>query len=134
MSKKGCETIPPRHRCRGRCKSQRIIGKIPMATDYMPWGMGSGPQETTVIVFEEIEALRLVDLEELTQEEAASKMGVSRKTLWKDLQLARKKLVSALINGHAIRIEGGSYILKEEETTCQEKTEQGPYGQTETEE
>jgi len=61
---------------------------------------------------EELEALRLVDLEDLTQEEAAARMGVSRKTLWNDLQRARKKVINALVNGYEIRIEGGDYILK----------------------
>jgi predicted DNA-binding protein (UPF0251 family) len=61
---------------------------------------------------EELEALRLVDLEDLTQEEAAARMGVSRKTLWNDLQQARKKVVSALVNGQALHIDGGDYILR----------------------
>ncbi|MCK5031133.1 MAG: DUF134 domain-containing protein, partial [Thermoplasmatales archaeon] len=49
---------------------------------------------------------------DLTQEEAAAKMGVSRKTLWTDLQRARKKVVDALVNGYAIRIQGGDYIQR----------------------
>jgi predicted DNA-binding protein (UPF0251 family) len=61
---------------------------------------------------EELEALRLVDLEDLTQEEAALQMGVSRKTLWNDLQRARKKTVNALVKGYSIRIQGGDYILR----------------------
>lgn len=61
---------------------------------------------------EEVEALRLVDLLNRTQEEAAAEMGVSRKTLWKDLKSARKKVAEALTKGKRIKIEGGDYTLK----------------------
>lgn len=61
---------------------------------------------------EEMEALRLVDLLGLPHEEAAGMMGVSRKTLWRDLTSARRKLVEALINGWAIQISGGDYVLR----------------------
>jgi predicted DNA-binding protein (UPF0251 family) len=47
----------------------------------------------------ELEALRLVDEENLTQEQAAEKMHISRGTLWRILQLARKKIFSALNSG-----------------------------------
>lgn len=52
----------------------------------------------------ELEALRLVDLEGHSQEEAGEKMGVSRGTVWRLLQAARKKVAQALSHGRAIRI------------------------------
>ncbi len=55
---------------------------------------------------EEIETLRLVDLEGLEQEEAASVLGISRKTLWKDLHEARRKVTDALVNGKVIELSG----------------------------
>ena len=61
---------------------------------------------------EELEAVRLVDLLELEQEEAAFYMGISRKAFWNDLTSARKKISMALIYGMGIRIEGGSYVLR----------------------
>jgi predicted DNA-binding protein (UPF0251 family) len=64
-----------------------------------------------------MEALRLVDLLGLTQEDAAASMGVSKKTLWRDLTAARRKLVEALINGWAIQITGGDYVMRGEERT-----------------
>ena len=66
-----------------------------------------------MITLEELEAIRLVDLLELQQQEAALYMGVSRKALWNDLRSGRKKVASALIYGLGIRIEGGSYLLRE---------------------
>ena len=46
---------------------------------------------------DEIELLRLIDLEDLEQEEAAEKLGVSRKTAWRDLHEARRKIADALV-------------------------------------
>jgi predicted DNA-binding protein (UPF0251 family) len=57
-----------------------------------------------LIELAEIEALRLVDLEGLSQEEAGKKMGVSRGTVWRFLQSARKKTVQALTEGRPLQI------------------------------
>jgi len=68
--------------------------------------------DTIILTPEELEAIRLVDLEGLQQGEAALRMGVSRKALWNDLKLARRKVAEALVSGRAIRIEGGTYLLR----------------------
>lgn len=52
----------------------------------------------------ELEALRLVDVEGLSQEEAGKKMGVSRGTIWRLLQEARRKTASALSERRRIDI------------------------------
>jgi predicted DNA-binding protein (UPF0251 family) len=52
----------------------------------------------------ELEAFRLVDLEGLSQEEAGQKMGVSRGTVWRLLQSARKKTAQALTEGRPLQI------------------------------
>ncbi|MFX0124819.1 MAG: DUF134 domain-containing protein [Candidatus Hodarchaeota archaeon] len=49
----------------------------------------------------ELEALQLVDDQNLTQEQAAERMHISRGTLWRILQQARKKVISALNSGKA---------------------------------
>jgi predicted DNA-binding protein (UPF0251 family) len=69
------------------------------------------PQPTTTtnpILIEpaEVEALRLVDLEGLSQEQAGTKMGVSRGTIWRLLQSARKKVAQALTEGRPLTISG----------------------------
>jgi len=98
-------------RRRGRCRGRRWIEQLPEVTYFQPHGPMQLPATTILLTLEELEALRLVDLEDLTQEEAAVRMGVSRKTLWNDLQRARKKVAEALVKGCAIRIQGGSYAL-----------------------
>jgi predicted DNA-binding protein (UPF0251 family) len=61
--------------------------------------------EIITLLPEEVEAIRLADLLDLEQEEMAQRMGVSRKTAWKDLHNARKKIADAVINGKALHME-----------------------------
>jgi hypothetical protein len=81
---------------------------------FRPEGIDECNQECITLSVAEVEALRLVDYLDLTQDEASFKMHISRKTLWTDLQRARKKVVEALIHGKVIKIEEGNYVLKEE--------------------
>jgi hypothetical protein len=97
-------------RCRGRRRGKRWISEIPEVRCFLP---ESGENASVVLTLEELEALRLVDLLDLEQEEAALYMGVSRKALWNDLVSARRKVAAALVYGMGIRIEGGSYILRD---------------------
>lgn len=53
----------------------------------------------------ELEAMRLVDLEGLSQEEAGGRMGVSRGTVWRLLQSARQKVTTALVEGRPLTID-----------------------------
>jgi predicted DNA-binding protein (UPF0251 family) len=69
--------------------------------------------EEVTITIEELEALRLADLEGMYQEDAAREMGVSRQTIQRMLTEARAKVTDALVSGKALRLEGGSYILRE---------------------
>lgn len=52
----------------------------------------------------ELEAIRLIDLEDLNQAEAGERMGVSRGTIWRLLQRGRRKIALALIEGRRIEI------------------------------
>lgn len=61
---------------------------------------------------DEIEAMRLVDMQHMRQEDAAKKMGISSATIQRIIETAREKLVKALIEGHAIVIDGGFYKVK----------------------
>ena len=54
---------------------------------------------------DELEAMRLADLEGLYQEECAKRMGISRTTLSRTLAQARRKVVDALINGKRLLVE-----------------------------
>ena len=64
----------------------------------------SSEKSPVVLEHAELEALRLVDLEGLSQEEAGVRMGVSRGTIWRLLQEARRKTAKALVEGRSLRI------------------------------
>jgi predicted DNA-binding protein (UPF0251 family) len=63
------------------------------------------PVGRVTLLPEEIEAIKLADLLGLEQEEVAASMGVSRKTAWKDLHSARKKIADAVVNGKILQVE-----------------------------
>ena len=61
-------------------------------------------RQPVVVTYDELEALRLVDYQGLTQEEAARKMMVSRGTVWRCLDSARKKVATMLVEGRELVI------------------------------
>jgi hypothetical protein len=91
-----------RHGTRGRFPKPITLGVIPPANSLTP--NPAGNLEPIVIDLAELEAFRLVDLEGLSQEEAGQKMGVSRGTVWRLVQSARKKTAQALSEGRPIQI------------------------------
>ena len=101
-----------RERRRGRRKQPRWVSYIPKSSGYAPVGMAGQYGGRVIITYSELEAMRLVDLEGLTQEEASAMMGVSRKTLWNDLKSGRRKVVMAILNGWNIEIRGENYYLR----------------------
>ncbi len=99
-------------RCRrGRQRSLRRIENIPEVTYYKPAGVPMKFMEVIEVSFAELEAVRLVDIEGLTQEEAATRMGISRRSFWNDLEGARKKIATALVNGCALELVGRDYQI-----------------------
>lgn len=98
---------------RGRGRGRRWISSAPLIRVFAPLGQPWGRTPVIVLLLSELEAMRLVDVEGLTQEEAAMRMGVSRKTLWNDLKSGRKKIVEALTRGWAIEIhqEEGAIVV-----------------------
>jgi len=67
--------------------------------------------ETVVLGLDELEAIRLADLEGLYQEEAAERMGISRPTFGRLVGVARRKVADALFHGRALAVTGGTVHL-----------------------
>jgi uncharacterized protein len=91
-------------RCAGRPRARRCLSGDG-AHCMMPACLREGSVDIITLLPEEVEAIRLADLLDLEQEEMAQRMGVSRKTAWKDLHSARKKIADAVINGKALHME-----------------------------
>jgi predicted DNA-binding protein (UPF0251 family) len=94
------------------CCRRRISG-LPDCRLFKPAGIPASALEETVLGLDELEALRLADLEGLYQDAAAARMGVSRQTFGRIVEGARRKVAGALIEGRALRIEGGEVQAEE---------------------
>lgn len=90
----------------------RRVEFFPEDTYFIPLGKPKCEIRETVIKVEELEAMRLKDIEALSQEECAERMQVSRQTFQNIIDSARKKMATALTEGNAIRIGGGNYKSK----------------------
>lgn len=85
----------------------RQIGFVPGVIYFKPAGIPLRELEEVVVALDELETLRLADLQGLYQEKAAEQMKISRPTFARVVESARRKVADALINGKALRLEGG---------------------------
>ncbi|MDX9813579.1 MAG: DUF134 domain-containing protein [Sulfurimonadaceae bacterium] len=86
----------------GRVKTKRELSFKPKYRYFAPDEPSSGKVK---LLHEEIEALFLIDYQELYQEDAAIKMGVSRPTFSRIIKSARTKVATALIGGKGLIID-----------------------------
>jgi len=92
------------------CK--RKIGFLPKVTYYKPVGVPVSLLEEVVIRHDELEAIRLKDLLNESQEEAAKKMNISQPTFHRLITSAHQKIADAIVNGKALWIEGGNVAIE----------------------
>ncbi|HOE00312.1 MAG TPA: DUF134 domain-containing protein [Kiritimatiellia bacterium] len=85
--------------------SRRFVGWQPTASLFKPAGIPHGALEHVDLSLEEVEALRLADLNGQYQEEAAGHMKISRATFARLCESARRKVADALVHGKALRIQ-----------------------------
>ncbi|BDG62029.1 DUF134 domain-containing protein [Caldinitratiruptor microaerophilus] len=90
----------------------------PSVTMFLPAGVPPGAIETVELTVDELEALRLKDVEDLDQEACAARMNVGQSTFQRLLAGARRKVAAALTGGKAIRIAGGHYLLAPRALRC----------------
>jgi uncharacterized protein len=94
-----------------RPKKSKIVGFEPGVTYFKPRAVPLSRLQEVEITHEELETLRLANLEKLSQSEAASMMGVHQSTFQRILSRARENVSDALVNGKAIKIKGGEYKM-----------------------
>jgi predicted DNA-binding protein (UPF0251 family) len=99
------------------CKCRRVQGP-PVACYFKPKGIPLPQLQEVVLTVDELEALRLADLEGLYQENAAQKMGVSRPTFGNIIAAARRKVADSLVHGKALKIEGGTVEMAGRRFVC----------------
>ncbi len=89
----------------------RWVTSMPQSDYFKPRGIPLSMLEEVVLTVDEFEAIRLADLEGLYQEQAAEKMKVSRPTFGRIVESAHRKVAEALVQGKALKIEGGVFEM-----------------------
>lgn len=105
-----------------RPRKLKQVNFEPEVTYFKPRAVPLNKLEEVNLAIDELESLRLVNIEKMSQIEAAKNMGVHQSTFQRTLTRAREKLTDALINGKAIKIHGGEYKMPGKDGT-------GPIGQ-----
>lgn len=95
-----------------RPTKRRTVEFLPPHDCFKPAGVPMADLEEVRLSIDELEAIRLKDLEGLDHEDCAERMQVSRPTFHRILRSAHAKVASALTEGKAVKIEGGTYRLK----------------------
>jgi len=103
-----------------RAKAVRVLRDLPIVKGFRPLWMRPNYRSAVTMALEEYEAIRLVDYERLTHEQASLSMGVSRPTLTRIYEQARIKLGTALVEGRSFLIEGGEVKLSGHHYYCEE--------------
>lgn len=88
-----------------RARVPRCIRFKPSVYYFKPRGIPLRSLEEIELKADELEALKLYEVDELDQTTAAKKMQISQPTFARLLDKAQKKLANAIINGKAVKIE-----------------------------
>lgn len=98
----------------------RWVQFFPQVTYFKPAGVPLSTLDEVSLGVDELEAIRLKDLIGLEQEECARQMRVAQSTFQRVLTSARQKIASALVEGKAIKIEGGHYRFSGSFQVCRD--------------
>jgi len=104
-----------------RPKICRRVNFHPGITYFKPQGVPLRNLEEVILSVDELEALRLFDVEKKSQIDGALDMEVHQSTFQRTLSRAREKIADALVNGKAIKIEGGEIMPRGDGTGPQGK-------------
>jgi uncharacterized protein len=94
-----------------RPRNCRRVGCLPESQYFKPRGIPLTKLEEINLTIDEFEAIRLADLEGLYQDQAAGRMNISRQTFGRIIESGHKKIAEALVNGKALKIEGGDFEI-----------------------
>lgn len=94
-----------------RPRIPKRICDVPQVDTFTPSGTHETGSEVVTMSVEEYEVLRLIDHEDLNQEQCAQVMGVARSTVQRLYNDARKKIADSIINVKVLKISGGDYSL-----------------------
>lgn len=94
-----------------RPRKWRKVCDLPQSDQFGPLNTTINQEHFVIMTVDEYETIRLIDLEDFTQEQCSKQMNIARTTVQSIYNAARKKLAESLVNGKVLRIEGGDYQL-----------------------
>ncbi len=95
----------------GRPRKRRMVNFEHNVRHFKPSGVYLKDLEEVNVTIDELESMRLSYLKNMKQEDAASKMQIHQSTFQRMLHRTLEKISDALVNGKAIKVEGGDYIM-----------------------
>ncbi|MGO1468738.1 MAG: DUF134 domain-containing protein [Tissierella sp.] len=94
-----------------RPRKHRNVCGLPGTNKFGPLSIKKDQDKFVNMTIDQYETIRLIDLEDLTQEECASQMKIARTTVQRIYSEARKIIAESLVKGKVLKIEGGDYKL-----------------------
>ena len=95
----------------------RRVCTLPTIRRFVPTE-GAGQGKSLVMTVDELEALRLIDIEGISQEDCAARMNVARTTAQSIYNSAREKTAKSLVYGYELIISGGNYMVCDGNANC----------------
>jgi len=101
-----------------RPKQNRKMSNPPLMEGFKPYGIPRHIVSSVSLQYDEYESIRLLDYEGMNQDQAADQMNISRPTLTRIYEKARKTIALALVEGKVIVIEGGNVQFEKQWFRC----------------
>lgn len=101
-----------------RRKRNRRVQAPPVIKGMSVYGVRGRKANEVILRLEEYEAIRLLDYQNLTQEEAAVLMDISRPTLTRIYEEARNKVATSFVEGRDIIFRGGDICFDKNWYRC----------------
>ena len=101
-----------------RPKNNRSVFEPPSYTEFKPAGVSIKSLEEIQLSLDELESIRLADLLEMSHEEAANEMGISRSTFSRLIVKSRKKIADFLFKGKLLTVAGGNIHFRKNILEC----------------
>ena len=92
-----------------RPQKRRCICSVPQTAGFSP--KGGDPDGSVNLTYDEYEVIRLLDHMQMTQEQCAHRMGISRPTVTRIYDEARRKMADMLVNVRELTISGGDVYV-----------------------
>ena len=101
-----------------RKKRNRRIQMPPVIKGMSVFGVRGRKSNEVILNIEEYETIRLLDYQNMNQEEAATLMDVSRPTLTRIYEEARNKVATAFVEGRDLLFKGGDFYFEKDWYKC----------------